>query len=88
MDTKRKESQKRTPVVLVFVLVAGKTRNKEKLKKREKKKKKKRLKKQRKQRTSGRFFSPTNNFRVGNYGLRRAERWDNMPSMSSEVIEI
>ena len=32
--------------------------------------------------------SPTNNFPVGNYGLRRASRWDDMPSMSSEVGEI
>ena len=51
-------------------------------------KKKERHKKQRKQRTSGRFFSPTNKFLVGNYGPRRAERWDDMPSMSSEVGEI
>ena len=29
-----------------------------------------------------------NNFLVGNYGLRRAERWEDMPSMSSEVSEI
>ena len=50
--------------------------------------KKGRQKKQRKQRTSGRFFSPPSNFLVGNYGLRRAERWDDMPSMSSEVGEI
>ena len=34
------------------------------------------------------FFSPTTNFLVGNHGLRRAERWDDMPSMSSEVGEI
>ena len=27
--------------------------------------------------------SPTNNFLVGNYGLRRAERWEDKPSMSS-----
>ena len=40
MDTKRRESQKRTPVVLVLVLVAGKTRNNEKMEKLEKKKKK------------------------------------------------
>ena len=32
--------------------------------------------------------APTNNFLVGNYGLRRAERWKDMPSMSSEVGEI
>ena len=32
--------------------------------------------------------SPTNNFLVGNYGLRRAKRRENMPSMSSEVGEI
>ena len=31
--------------------------------------------------------SPTNNFLVGNYGLRRAERLKDMPSMSSEVGE-
>ena len=31
---------------------------------------------------------PTNNFLVGNYRPRRAERWENMPSMSSEVGEI
>ena len=49
---------------------------------------KERHKKQRKQRTSGRFFSPTAYFLVGNYGLRRAERWDDIPSMSSEVGEI
>ena len=49
---------------------------------------KERQKKQRKQRTSGRFFSPTTNFLVGNYELRRAERWDDMPSTSSEVGEI
>ena len=29
--------------------------------------------------------SPTNNFFVGNYGLRRAQRREDMPSMSSEV---
>ena len=29
--------------------------------------------------------SPTNNFLVGNYGLSRAERWEDMPSMSSEA---
>ena len=87
MDTKRKESQKRTPVVLVFVLVAGKTRNKEKLKKRDETKKEGH-KKQRKQRNSGRLFSRTTNFLVDNDGLRRAERWKGMPSMSSEVGEI
>ena len=36
----------------------------------------------------GKVLSPTNNFLVGNYGLRRAERWDDTPSMSSEVGEI
>ena len=46
---------------------------------------KRRHKKQRKQRTSERFFSPTTNFLVGNYGLRMAKRWDDMPSMSSEI---
>ena len=40
--------------------------------------KKERHKKQRKQRTPGWLFSPTTNFLVGNYGLRRAERWDDM----------
>ena len=39
VDTKRNESQKRTPVVRVLVLVAGKTRNNEKMKKRDKNKK-------------------------------------------------
>ena len=53
-----------------------------------KRKKRERHKKQRKQRTSGRFFSPTTNFLVGNCGLRRAERWDDMPSMCCEVGEI
>ena len=47
--------------------------------KRKNERKKERHKKQRKQRTSGRFFSPTTNFLVGKYGLRRAERWDDMP---------
>ena len=32
--------------------------------------------------------SPRNHFLVGNYGLRRAERWEDTPSMSSEVGEI
>ena len=32
--------------------------------------------------------SPTNNFLVGNYGLRRAERWEDMPSVSPEMGEI
>ena len=50
--------------------------------------KKERHKKQRKRRTSGKFFSPTTNFLVGNYGLRRAERWGDIPRMSSEVGEI
>ena len=59
-----------------------------KRRKNDEKTKNERHKKQRKQRTSGRFFSPTNNFLVCNYGLRRAERWDDMPSMSSEVGEI
>ena len=36
----------------------------------------------------GEVLFPTNNFLVGNYGLRRAERWQDMPSMSSEVGEI
>ena len=35
-----------------------------------------------------RSFSPTTNFLVGNYGLKRAESWDDMPSMFSEVGEI
>ena len=35
-----------------------------------------------------REVSPTNNFLVGNYGLRRAERSEDMPSMSSEVAKI
>ena len=50
--------------------------------------KEERHKKQRKQRTSGTFFSPTANFLVGNHGLRRAKRRDDMPSMSSEEGEI
>ena len=32
--------------------------------------------------------SSTNNFIGGNYGLRRAERWEDMTSMSSEVGKI
>ena len=32
--------------------------------------------------------SPTNDFLVGNYGLSRAEKWEDMPSMSSEVHDI
>ena len=32
--------------------------------------------------------SPAKNFLVGTYGLRRAERWEDMPSTSSEVGEI
>ena len=32
--------------------------------------------------------SPTHTFLVGKYGLRRTERWEGMPSMSSEVGEI
>ena len=36
----------------------------------------------------GSFPQQLRNFLVGNYGLRRAERWNDMPSMSSEVGEI
>ena len=36
----------------------------------------------------GSFPQQLRNFLVGNYGLRRAERWDDMPTMSSEVGEI
>ena len=32
--------------------------------------------------------SPTNNILVGNFRLRRAERWENMPRVSSKVDEI
>ena len=32
--------------------------------------------------------SPTINILVGNYRLRRAERWENIPRVSSEVGEI
>ena len=32
--------------------------------------------------------SPTANIIVGNYRLRRAERWENIPRVSSEVGEI
>ena len=32
--------------------------------------------------------SPANNINVGNYKLRRAERWEKIPKMSSEVGEI
>ena len=32
--------------------------------------------------------SPTNNIIVGNHRLRRAERWENIPRVSSEVGEI
>ena len=32
--------------------------------------------------------SRKNSFPVGNYGLRRAERWEYIPTVSSEVIEI
>ena len=59
MDTKRKESQKRTPVVLVFVLVAGKTRNKEKLKKRDETKKR-RSQKAKKAKKFGKVIFPNN----------------------------
>ena len=36
----------------------------------------------------GKVLSPTTNFLVGDYGLRMAERWDDMPSISSEVGEM
>ena len=32
--------------------------------------------------------SPTDNIIVGNFRLRRAERWENIPRVSSEVAEI
>ena len=32
--------------------------------------------------------SPTNNIIVGNHRLRRAERWENIPRVSSKVGEI
>ena len=31
--------------------------------------------------------SPTNNILDGNYRLRRAERWENIPTVSSDVGE-
>ena len=37
--------------------------------------------------TSGRFLSAATNFLFGNYGLRRAERGEDMPSETSEGIE-
>ena len=56
--------------------------------KNEKRKKKKNVTKS-KESKELREDSPTNNFFVGNYGLRRAdERWEDTPSMSSEVGEI
>ena len=64
-------------------------------KKREEKKKKKRGKHTKKMSVTKnkeskelREDSPTNNFLVGNHGPRRAERWEDTPSMSSEVGEI
>ena len=42
------------------------------------------IKIRRKQRNPGKC-SPTNNTIVGIYGLSRADRWEDMPSMSSEV---
>ena len=56
----------------------------EKTKKRGKNKKK-RLNKQRKKELREGSFPPQKKILVGNYGLRKAERWDDMPSMSSEV---
>ena len=47
-----------------------------------------RLGKARRQGTSGRFFSPATNFLFGNYGLRRAERGEDMPSETSEGVEV
>ena len=83
---KGKKPKTYTRVVLVLVLVAGKTRKNEKMKIRDKKKKKKVTKsKESKELREG---SPTNSFLVANCGLRRAERWKDMPSMSSEVGEI
>ena len=67
------------PVALSFLLSSLVTNNG---------RKKKASQAGKKQRASGRFFSPTTNFLVGNYGLRRAERWDDMPSMPSEAGEI
>ena len=52
------------------------------------KNKNRKLHKPKKAKNFGKVLFPTNNFLVGNYGLRRAERWDNMPSMPSEVGEI
>ena len=66
--------------------MAGKTKRR-KRKNHEKKKKKKNVTKSKKSKEL-RGGSPTNSFLVGNYGLRRAERWDDMPSMSSEVGEV
>ena len=66
--------------------MAGKTKQPKKKKRGEKKQRKERHKKQKSKEL--REGSPTNNFLVGNYGLRRAERWEDMPSMSSEMGEI
>ena len=49
--------------------------------------KRSRFKKKKKAKNFGKVLFPTNNF-IGNYGLRRVERWDDTPSMPSEVGEI
>ena len=54
----------------------------------EKQKTKKERHKKQKESKELREGSPTNNFLVGTYGLRRAESWEDMPSMSSEVGKI
>ena len=64
-----------------------KTRNNEKTKKKRDKNKKENVSKS-KESKELREGSPTNDFLVGNYGLRRTERCEDMPSMSSEVGEI
>ena len=57
------------------------------MKKRDQKKKKKNVTKS-KESKELRKGSPQNNFLVDNYGLRSAEMWKEMPSVSSEVGEI
>ena len=54
----------------------------------EKQKNKKRTNKKRKTKKQSRDRSGKNNFSVGNYRLRRAERWEYMPTTSPEVGEI
>ena len=85
-----KERQKRTWYTSTSYSTRTRSRKNAKQRKNEQKRDKNKEKNAAKDKESKEIqeASPTNSFLVGNYGQRRAERWKDMPSISSEVDEI